>query len=403
MLENIDIKSFDYNLPEDKIAKYPLGERSESKLLFWDGEKISDSKFINLKKHLPKGATLIFNNTKVIRARLLFFKDSGAKIEIFCLEPYSPKSYEEALSIKNVSEWYCMVGNLKKWKDGVLKTIFSHNNKEYEICAERVKSENNHHIIRFTWNDNTISFGELLEMLGSIPIPPYLNRKSESSDTERYQTVYSKIEGSVAAPTAGLHFTRNVINELTDSGFKHDEVTLHVGAGTFLPVKTENARNHTMHIEYFSVSLNTLCDIFTNIDNIIAVGTTSVRTLESLSVLGYRAMKGEDISKPVGQWEPYDIPSQISGKELISALIEHMKFSGEKILHGSTQIMITNGYVFRVIKGLVTNFHQPQSTLLLLINAVVGDKWREIYDFALNNEYRFLSYGDSSLLLINNK
>ncbi|MFI3267559.1 MAG: S-adenosylmethionine:tRNA ribosyltransferase-isomerase [Rikenellaceae bacterium] len=401
MTDYINIKDFNYNLPDEKIAKYPLGKRSDSKLLFWDGNKIEDSHFVDLKKHLPENSTLIFNNTKVIRARMLFFKETGAKIEIFCLEPHNPRSYEEALASKDGCEWYCMIGNLKKWKDGMLKTKFSHNDKDYEICVEQVKTEIHEKIVRFTWNDQTISFGELLEMLGSIPIPPYLNRKSESSDLVRYQTVYSSVEGSVAAPTAGLHFTQEIISDLNDRGITTQEVTLHVGAGTFLPVKAENVRDHAMHIEYFSVSYTTLREILKNIDNVIAVGTTSVRTLESLSVLGYRVLKGENLDKTVGQWEAYDIPCEVSGKELISALLNYMEQSKLDVLYGSTQIMITKGYVFRIISGLVTNFHQPQSTLLLLINAVVGDKWHEIYNFALNNNYRFLSYGDSSLLLLN--
>ncbi|MFI3262442.1 MAG: S-adenosylmethionine:tRNA ribosyltransferase-isomerase [Rikenellaceae bacterium] len=400
MTDYINIKDFNYNLPDEKIAKYPLGKRSDSKLLFWNGKNIEDSRFVNLKQHLPENATLVFNNTKVIRARMLFFKETGAKIEIFCLEPHNPKSYEEALSSKEGCEWYCMIGNLKKWKDGTLKTKFAHKGKDYEICVEQVKTKIHEKIVRFSWNDNEISFGELLELLGSIPIPPYLNRKSETSDLERYQTVYSSVEGSVAAPTAGLHFTREIISDLNSVGVTTEEVTLHVGAGTFLPVKAENVRDHAMHIEYFSVSYQTLKGILENIDNIIAVGTTSVRTLESLSVLGYRVLKGDNLEKTVGQWEAYDIPHELTGKEIITALLEYMEQKEITVLYGSTQIMITKGYVFRVIRGLVTNFHQPQSTLLLLINAVVGDKWHDIYNFALNNNYRFLSYGDSSLLLL---
>lgn len=400
MSDTIDIRDFDYLLPDERIAKYPLNNRFESKLLFWNGKEICNTKFTMLKNYLPKNAMLVFNNTKVIRARMMFFKESGAKIEIFCLEPHNPSSYEESLSSKETSEWHCMIGNLKKWKDAPLKTSFIYEGVEHEIYAEKVGTGNN--IVRFTWSNKNVSFGELLEILGTIPIPPYLNRKSEELDSTRYQTVYSKKEGSVAAPTAGLHFTKEIIDELYNNNFKIQEVTLHVGAGTFLPVKSENAKQHKMHLEHFCLSLETLTDVLNSIDNIIAVGTTSVRTLESLSVLGYRSIIGEDLNRHVGQWEAYDIPAEYSGAELIGSLVEHLKATGESSISGSTQIMITEGYIFRVISGVVTNFHQPQSTLLLLVSAIVRDnKWKEIYDFALNNEYRFLSYGDSSLLLIN--
>lgn len=396
--ENIDITNFDYPLTDERIAKYPLERRDLSKLLFYDGENITDSTFGEIASYIPDNTTLIFNNTKVIRARMQFFKDTGARIEIFCLEPFKPKDYERIFASTSSCEWICMVGNAKKWKSGLLKSTFEiEPGIKYTISAECVGEEDKNRIIKFSWSGD-LSFGELLEMLGTIPIPPYLNRASEQSDSLRYQTVYSKWEGSVAAPTAGLHFTSQIIDDLQSKGYNTNEVTLHVGAGTFLPVKAQNAIDHTMHIEHFSVTRQCIEGLIANINNIIAVGTTSVRTLESLSVLGYRALKNGDIdsASAVSQWEAYDIPKEIGGKELLIALLDKME--GD-VINGATQIMITPGYNFKIIRGLFTNFHQPQSTLLLLVNAVVGESWREIYNHALKNNYRFLSYGDSSLLL----
>lgn len=401
MISEINILDFNYNLNNESIAKYPLEERDQSKLLFFDGNNIVDSKFTNLPEHLPAGAKLVFNNTKVIHARMVFFKPTGARIEIFCLEPHYPRDYERAFIQKDTTEWVCMVGNLKKWKEGILETVFEHNNISYRVSAEKVGEEDNNVIVKFCWSGGELTFGQLLELLGTIPIPPYLNRSSEESDNTRYQTVYSLFEGSVAAPTAGLHFTENMLAKLAENGFSTEFLTLHVGAGTFLPVKGNNAAQHTMHIEHFSVTKDALANIISNIDNIIAVGTTSVRTLESLATLGYRVLINNDanLDKEIGQWEAYEIPDKFSGKELLMSLLGFMDDNNLSTLKSSTQIMITKGYCFRVIRGVVTNFHQPQSTLLLLVNAIVGENWKTIYDHALATGYRFLSYGDSSLLL----
>lgn len=401
MERKINIKDYDYNLPEERIAKFPLEDRDSSKLLIYKGHRISDTVFNKLPQELPPQTLLVFNNTKVIHARLIFHKPSGARIEIFCLEPHTPADYERTFAQKEKCRWYCMVGNLKKWKDGALSITFSHNDKTCTLTATIIGTHEKSQIIEFAWDDKTITFGQLLEILGKIPIPPYLNRESEESDNTRYQTVYSKFEGSVAAPTAGLHFTDRVLSELKEKGFLTEEITLHVGAGTFLPVKEENAALHLMHTEHFIVKLETLKNIAANINNIIAVGTTSVRTLESLPVLGYRILKSgtPDETTPIGQWEPYDIPGETDSKTLIEAIISFMEKEQIAQLHCATRIMIVPGYTFKIIKGLVTNFHQPQSTLILLVSALTGNAWKEIYRYALDNNFRFLSYGDSSLLL----
>lgn len=398
MSNTINIKEFTYDLPDSRIAKYPLSTRSDSKqLIYKDGEIIS-SKFNLLADNLPEGGMLVFNNTKVVRARMIFFKPTGARIEIFCLEPHNPADYERAFAVKGKTQWQCMIGNSKKWKEGKLSTTFSHEGKEYTISALRVESSEERQIVEFDTNDENITFGELLELLGTIPIPPYLNRTSELSDNETYQTVYSKFEGSVAAPTAGLHFTPEVLADLDAKGFTRGEVTLHVGAGTFLPVKEEDATKHIMHTEHFIVTLNLVKQLRKHLGNITAVGTTSVRTLESLTVLANRLLKNGDINsaKPVGQWEAYDICDDT--ELLLDTLIGYMLDNELDRIKASTQIMITPSYRLKIVNYLVTNFHQPQSTLLLLISAFVGEEWEKIYKFALENDYRFLSYGDSSLL-----
>ncbi len=399
MLEPIDIRDYNYNLPDEKIAKYPLEERDQSKLLVYRGGEIVDSQFKLLPEYLPSKGMVLFNNTKVIRARLIFFKETGARIEIFCLEPHNPADYERALSSKERCEWRCMVGNAKKWKGGALITNFEHNGTSYSISAERCEPQQGSEVVAFSWSGGDISFGELLELLGRIPIPPYLNRDSEDSDNSRYQTVYSRFEGSVAAPTAGLHFTDKVFGELASKGLSFGEVTLHVGAGTFLPVKAEDARDHAMHTEHFSIDIDTIRKIRDNIGVITAVGTTTVRTLESLTVLGYRALTKGDIleASRVEQWEAYPITN--SGAELLDALISYLDNKGMDRVKSSTAIMITPYYKPKIVNNLITNFHQPQSTLLLLISAFVGEEWRRIYSHALDNNYRFLSYGDSSLII----
>lgn len=397
----IDINSYDYGLPDERIAKFPLLERSSSKLLVSRRGVISEHRFSELAEVLPSGSLLVFNNTKVIRARIIMHKPSGARIEVFCLEPSRPADYEHAFSVKGECEWSCIVGNLKKWKDGPLIIEFELNGKREQLCAWMVQNGGREHIIRFEWGCD-MTFGELLEHLGKIPIPPYLNRESEEIDNTRYQTVYSKFEGSVAAPTAGLHFTQELIEKMRSAGFGFGEVTLHVGAGTFLPVKAQDATEHPMHTEHFEVGLLTLKQLRLNVDNIVAVGTTSVRTLESLAALAWRIKRGEQepFKDVVGQWELYDIDPKFCGAELLDTLIAYLEQRGLDSLKAATQIMITPlGYTFRVVRNIITNFHQPKSTLLLLVSAYVGEHWREIYDYALKNDFRFLSYGDSSLLI----
>ena len=396
----IDIKDFDYELPEERIAKFPTPRRGDSKLLFWDGSPHAAS-FDKAHEFLPDGCTLVFNDTKVIRARLLCYKESGARIEIFCLEPRYPADYERAFAATGTSQWSCMVGNLRKWKEGVLTARFTHDGSEHTLTAERIGQEGKEQIVRFTWSDPEMTFGRLLETLGRIPIPPYLNRESCESDNTRYQTVYSRAEGSVAAPTAGLHFTDETIDALRRKGHPTAEVTLHVGAGTFLPVKEENAADHPMHTEHFSVTEKTIEKLIAGYGNIIAVGTTSVRTLESLPVLGYRILTDGDphCDRVIGQWESYGIDETTDGLTLLKTLADHMRRHRLDRIDGSTRIMITPPYRWRVVRGMFTNFHQPQSTLLLLVCALIGPAWRELYRYAMDNDFRFLSYGDSSLLI----
>lgn len=396
----IDIKDYDYDLPEDRIAKFPPSERGSSKLLYWNGTPCA-ARFCDAAHYLPEGSTLVFNNTRVIRARLVFFKPSGARIEIFCLEPHNPSDHERAFAATGCCEWMCMVGNSRKWKEGALECRFNHNGRSRSVTAERVAITDKEQTVRFKWDDDTLSFGQLLEMLGHIPIPPYLNRDSCEEDNTRYQTVYSRIEGSVAAPTAGLHFTDAIMESIRSAGHPTTEVTLHVGAGTFLPVKSDNAAMHPMHTEHFSVTEKTIEKLIAGYGNIIAVGTTSVRTLESLPVLGYRILTDGDphCDRVIGQWESYGIDETTDGLTLLKTLADHMRRHRLDRIDGSTRIMITPPYRWRVVRGMFTNFHQPQSTLLLLVCALIGPAWRELYRYAMDNDFRFLSYGDSSLLI----
>ncbi|MFI3248541.1 MAG: S-adenosylmethionine:tRNA ribosyltransferase-isomerase [Rikenellaceae bacterium] len=397
---HIDMGDYDYPLPEERIAKYPLENRTDSKLLHFKNGKIREQRFTDIVELLPTGSLLVFNNTKVIRARIIMHKSTGARVEIFCLEPHSPADYERAFAVRGECEWSCIVGNLKKWKEGEVSIQFELEGVEESLRAEIVQRGDREHIIRFRWSAES-TFGELLEILGRIPIPPYLCRESETIDNSRYQTVYSKFEGSVAAPTAGLHFTNEIINNLKTKGIVSGEVTLHVGAGTFLPVKAENAADHSMHTEHFEISLSTLQNLLAHHGSITAVGTTSVRTLESLSALAYRVKisTSPQCDKVVGQWELYDIPEAFDGEEALRTLIDYMENNNLMKLKASTQIMITPlGYKFRIVKRIITNFHQPKSTLLLLVSAYVGEEWRNTYRYALENDFRFLSYGDSSLL-----
>lgn len=397
----LDINDFDYPLPEGRIAKFPLERRDASRLLVYRIGDISERTFADIGSVVPRGTLFVFNETKVVRARLIMHKASGARVEVFCLEPHAPADYERAFAAKGCCEWSCIVGNLKKWKEGEVEIPFDHNGRSCRLAATLAERGAREHIVRFGW-DADISFGQLLEHLGRIPIPPYLNRDSEEIDNTRYQTVYSRFEGSVAAPTAGLHFTGELIERLRAEGFGFAGITLHVGAGTFLPVKEEDAARHAMHTEHFEVSLASLRQLRASLGHIVAVGTTSVRTLESLPALGWRIRTGGDpqCGRTVGQWEPYDIPADYTGAGALDDLAAYMEARGLERLKASTQIMITpRGFRFRLVGGLVTNFHQPRSTLLLLVSAFVGDDWRRIYDYALREGFRFLSYGDSSILL----
>ena len=401
MERHIAISDYDYPLPEERIAKFPLAERSASKLLVYRGGEISMHRFTEMGKVLPQGQLLVFNNTKVIRARIIMHKPSGARIEVFCLEPYAPADYERAFAVREACEWRCIVGNRKKWKEGYVEINFSLEGRDEWLRAWIEEECGRENRVRFAWSA-PLTFGQLLEHLGRIPIPPYLNRDTEEIDYTRYQTVYSKFEGSVAAPTAGLHFTPELIAQMGEEGFSFGEVTLHVGAGTFLPVKEEDATQHPMHTEHFEITRATITQLLDKWGAITAVGTTSVRTLESLTALAWRihTQGSPDAGCPIGQWELYDIPAEFSGQEALQILSDYLHRAGLERLKASTQIMITPlGYHFRIVKHIITNFHQPKSTLLLLVAAYVGEDWHRIYDYALENDCRFLSYGDSSLLI----
>jgi len=397
----ININDYTYDLPDERIAKFPLEERSASKLLIYTNGTIAERHFRNIGEVLPEGSLLVFNNTKVIRARIIMHKPSGARVEVFCLEPHAPADYERALAAEGAAEWSCIVGNSKKWKEGYVEINFDHEGRSEWLRAWRVGEKGREQIVRFEWSAR-MAFGELLELLGRIPIPPYLNRESEEIDNTRYQTVYSKFEGSVAAPTAGLHFTPELIEQMQRQGFSFGEVTLHVGAGTFLPVKEENATQHPMHTEHFEIRRSTVEQLLSKHGSITAVGTTSVRTLESLSALAWRIhSEGSPATERViGQWELYDIPAAFGGRQALETLLDYMEREGIERMKCATQIMITPlGYQFRIVERIITNFHQPSSTLLLLVAAYVGEDWHRIYDYALQHDFRFLSYGDSSLLM----
>ena len=394
---HISIDQYKYHLPTEKIAKYPLKERDQSKLLHFSDGSIADKNFSELPDLIPADAMLLFNNTKVIRARLPFRKTTGARIEIFCLEPAAPA--DVAMAFKQTSEvtWNCMVGNLKKWKDGALEMKVDTGKTTVVVKAEKVAPTSDGYAIRFSWENPEYTFSELMEAMGKTPIPPYLERESEEIDTERYQTVYSREQGSVAAPTAGLHFTPNVMSQLQNKGVSLTNLTLHVGAGTFRPVKSETIADHEMHTEHFRVPLETLRQLKNHQGSKIAVGTTTLRTLESLYWAGVMASQEKPFHH-IEQWTPYNNDGVLSFEEAITHLIEATEKEDKSHFEGSTAIIIVPGYKIRSIEALVTNFHQPGSTLLLLVAAIVGDNWKKIYDHALNNDYRFLSYGDSSLL-----
>jgi len=396
---NIRIADYTYDLPHECIAKYPLTERDASKLLVWDGDSISDRVFRELPSVVDRDAVMVFNNTRVIRARLIFRKESGAAIEVFCLEPHIPGEFSMNLSSGGPVEWKCLIGNLKRWKKGLLESRFTHAGREYILTAERTGSHGDSFIVRFSWDDSSLSFAQVLEDMGHMPIPPYLGRSDEESDKSTYQTTYARINGSVAAPTAGLHFTPAVMEALEQNGIGHAEVTLHVSAGTFRPVKSELIADHMMHSEHFFVSRATLERLRES--KITAVGTTTVRTLESLYWLGLSSAEGRWPSNripSVSQWEPYETEANVTPSEAIDLLLTQLERDGKDVLEAKTDIIIVPGYRFRMVQSMLTNFHQPHSTLLLLVAAFTGDSWKKIYDHALTSGYRFLSYGDSMLL-----
>ena len=401
--KHIHISEFDYPLPDERIAKFPLPVRDQSKLLVYRHGQVSEDVFTSLPDYIPAGELMVFNNTKVIQARLHFRKETGALIEVFCLEPILPADY--ALNFQQTEHvaWLCMIGNLKKWKEGVLRREMMVKGRPLTLTAERGECRGTSHWIDFRWDNPEVTFADILEVFGELPIPPYLNRATQESDKVTYQTVYSKIKGSVAAPTAGLHFTSRVLGALRDKGVDLEELTLHVGAGTFKPVKSEEIEGHEMHTEYISVSRSTIEKLIAHGGKAIAVGTTSVRTLESLYHIGVTLLKQPDASEeelPVRQWQPYEMEEDApTSVEALSALLVYLDRHGMEALHTSTQIIIAPGYDYRIVKAMVTNFHQPKSTLLLLVSAFVQGDWRTIYDYALAHGFRFLSYGDSSLLI----
>jgi S-adenosylmethionine:tRNA ribosyltransferase-isomerase len=400
----ISISDFLYDLPENKIAKYPLAERDMSKLLVYKEGEIAENTYRNIADQIPVNSLLIFNNTKVVEARLLFKKSTGGTIEIFCLEPDDQyPDITTAMLQKGKVWWKCLVGGAKKWKEEKISFTTDNNGSKILIEAKKIEQQTEAYIIEISWNDATLCFAELLHIAGVIPLPPYLNRSSEDSDKERYQTIYAKYDGSVAAPTAGLHFTDTIFNELSKKNIDTAYVTLHVGAGTFKPVKSTTMDGHEMHAEYIDVSKEAIEHILLKLnDGIIAVGTTSLRTIESLYWLGVKTYLNHNLSIDhftVLQWDPYEIEvSNITANMALTSLLNWMQENNLKKLVTKTQIIIAPGYEFKIMKGLITNFHQPQSTLLLLVAAIISDDWRRVYQYALDNNFRFLSYGDGSLI-----
>ena len=401
-MPDINLEDYKYKLPEERIAQYPLEERDSSKLLVYRNGKITEDIFRNIHEFIAPGTLLVFNNTKVIRARLIFTKETGAKIEIFLLEPLLPSDYALSLGSVNQAEWKCLVGNLKKWKENTISSVLGGEGNRYELFADKLSDYGDSWRIRFRWNKKSLTFGEIIESAGHIPLPPYIHRDDEKNDAGRYQTIYSLVKGSVAAPTAGLHFTRKSFSDLSRKGILTTDLTLHVGAGTFQPVKTENIASHEMHTEHFSIDLKAIESVLKNIGNIIAVGTTSVRALESLYWLGVKLCGKSDAEPPelfIDQWEPYTLNCCLSPARSLETILSWMAKKGVSSLKIPTRIIIVPGYNFRITEGLITNFHLPGSTLLLLVSAFTGDRWKEIYNYALGNNFRFLSYGDSSILL----
>lgn len=420
--KHIKISDYNYDLPDERIAKFPIAQRDHSKLLVYKHGEVSDDVFHHLPTYLPQGALMIFNNTKVIQARLHFRKETGALIEVFLMEPAEPTDYELMFQTTGHCSWLCMIGNLKKWKEGSLKRDFEIKGNKLTLSATMrrgdtlgseaqemvAKGGGTNYWVDFDWDNDKVSFAEILEAVGELPIPPYLNRKTEESDKTTYQTVYSKIKGSVAAPTAGLHFTDAVLKDLDAHGIDREEVTLHVGAGTFKPVKSLEIEGHQMHTEYIVVHRRSLEKLIKHECRVIAVGTTSVRTIESLYYMGVHLLKHPEANEEelhVKQWDPYELSEDgnlvdgITPMQAIQAIIDYLDRNGLEALHSSTQIIIAPGYQYKIVKMLVTNFHQPQSTLLLLGSAFLKGDWKKVYDYALSHDFRFLSYGDSSLLI----
>ena len=386
-----------------------MAQRDHSKLLVFENGDISEDIFYNITGHLPKGALMVFNNTKVIQARMHFRKETGALIEVFLLEPAEPADYELMFQTNGKCAWHCLVGNLKKWREGQLSRSFDVNGKTVTLSVERLHEERTSHWVEFRWDNPDVSFAEILDAAGELPIPPYLNRDTQESDKTTYQTVYSKIKGSVAAPTAGLHFTDKVLADIDAHGIDREELTLHVGAGTFKPVKSEEIEGHEMHTEYICVNKKTIDKLIAHGGKAIAVGTTSVRTLESLYYMGVKLHDNPNLTEEqlhVGQWEPYDYAERLAAEgtapldtiDALSEISDYLDRNSRKALHSSTQIIIAPGFEYHIVDILVTNFHQPQSTLLLLVSAFVKGEWRRIYDYALAHDFRFLSYGDSCLI-----
>ena len=395
----LSISDYNYPLPEERIAKYPLPERDHSKLLIYKDGEVREDHFFRVGDYIPAHSLLVYNNTRVIQARLVFHKPSGARIEIFCLEPLAPHDYQLSLSSTEGCTWKCMIGNAKKFRETAIDMPLQVAGGNVVLRATKGEQMGNTFAVTFSW-EGGLSFAEILDAVGELPIPPYLNRPTEERDKTTYQTVYSRIKGSVAAPTAGLHFTEAVLADLRQRGIKTTELTLHVGAGTFQPVKTEDANLHTMHTEIIAVPRQAIVDILANLGHIVAVGTTSMRTLESLYFLGCMLLLG-DRSLHVPQFMPYEQEWTLSTEEALQALLAYLDETHQDTLHAETQIMIKPGYRFRVVEQLITNFHQPKSTLLLLVSAFVGEDWKKIYDYALAHDFRFLSYGDSSILFRN--
>lgn len=395
------IEDFTYRLPDEQIAKYPLPERDSSRLLIYDAGIIKEDTYRHIAGHIPPDSLLVFNQTKVVYARLLFKKDTGSTIEVFCLEPHAQyPELQTALLQKRKVWWNCMVGGASKWKHGMVLNI-AHDDPTFTVSATIVDKQPGYFTIELTW-DADLTFAEVLHYTGKVPLPPYLHREAEAGDEATYQTIYAKDEGSVAAPTAGLHFTDAVFESLSPKGISKDFVTLHVGAGTFKPVKSETMQEHDMHAEWIDVNAATIKNLLAHIGHIVAVGTTSMRTLESLYWIGVKLLQGYTIAQDisVSQWDPYDIHTEITAIEALQAILNWLEANEQTRLVTRTQILIAPGYTFRIVRGLVTNFHQPQSTLLLLVSAIVGQEWRIIYNYALDNGFRFLSYGDGCLLWV---